>query len=105
MGRWYDKKRVLAGYLEGLKELEKKPRERIVRDLTELIRSYEPEVLEEFILEFPLDMYRRRWYDKDPLLWLIFNGLQLATDSLLDRIVEYFENQSVTVDEYNSVKY
>ncbi|MFP4418477.1 MAG: hypothetical protein ACOC41_08685 [Chitinivibrionales bacterium] len=91
MGRWYDSNKKLACCLESLRCLESGKRERIVRDLIELIRSEEPAVLEDFVLEFPLDVYRRRWYDKDPYLWIIFNGMRFASESLVNRVIHYFD--------------
>jgi hypothetical protein len=40
-------------------------------------------------MDFPLDINRRRWYDKDPYLWLIMNGLKYASDELLASVTKY----------------
>lgn len=35
-------------------------------------------------MEFPLEILRRRWYDKDPYVWLLFNGLRYAEIRVLE---------------------
>ena len=58
-----------------------------------IIRSHDRQLLDKFVSEFPLDFNRRRWYDQDPYLWLIVNGLSYAGQDLLDAVADYLENE------------
>lgn len=89
MHRWYDKHKNLARHLEKFKGMETRRRNRIVRDVLKIVREMNPGILEEFLLDFPLDVIRRRWYDEDPYLWLLFNGLEHADQPLLERITNH----------------
>ncbi len=93
MKRWYDKHPKLARCLECLKEMESKARDRLVQEVIELINSSNARhVMEDFVMEFPLDIYRRRWYDQDPYLWLIFNSLRYADKVLLGKVTKYLQS-------------
>jgi|WetSurMetagenome_2_1015567.scaffolds.fasta_scaffold495650_1 hypothetical protein len=81
--RWYDAHDRLAHVLEWLKELPNGPRNRIVKQVIDLLNGGAPGLLEKYLLEFPLDQERRRWYDRDPFLWLMVNGLRYANPDLL----------------------
>jgi hypothetical protein len=84
--RWYDQYPKLAKSLESLNGLEEIRRDEIISGIMLLIKRNAPNLLERYVLDFPLDLQRRRWYDKDPYLWLIFNGLQYASTSLLEKV-------------------
>jgi len=89
--RWYDRHVKLGKYLEALRNLTPRERNPIVRKLLDLIRTRQPSLVDEnHAVEFPLDLYRRRWYDKEPLLWLLFNALRDADESLRDEVVGFF---------------
>jgi len=92
--RWYDKHARLAKLLEGLKELPEKGRDSVIPGIMSLIKENAPNLLERYVLDFPLDIQRRRWYDKDPYLWLIFNGLQYAPKKLLEKVTEFLAKKT-----------
>ncbi|MBD3315115.1 MAG: hypothetical protein GF344_04965 [Chitinivibrionales bacterium] len=89
MKRWYDKYPELAGYLEQFREMSQSRRDKLVKGIVEIVRKSNPTIFEDFLLDFPLDFNRRRWYDKDPYLWLLFNGLAYADIDLLSAVTRY----------------
>lgn len=92
--RWYDKHPKLSMYLDRLKDLDDEERDEIIVGIMVLIKKECPNLLEEFVMEFPLPLYRKRWYDKDPYLWILFNGLKYANASLIERVTKYLELNS-----------
>ncbi len=92
MNRWYDAYQKLPGALESLKGRKPAHRDRIIAHVIELIHDNAPGLLEKYLLDFPLDQKRRRWYDQDPYLWLMVNGLQYAAPGLLKKVTKYLEN-------------
>jgi len=91
--RWYDQYPELAECLEGLKNMDHEMRDTMVRDILKLIRSRRPDLLEAGrSLEFPLDLHRRRWYDRDPYTWLAVNTLRLGNSALHASVIEQFHN-------------
>lgn len=92
--RWYDKHPKLSKYLDGLKYLDDQKRDTIIVGIMVIIKEECPNLLEDFVMEFPLPLYRKRWYDKDPYLWLLFNGLKYANKNLIKRVKEYIELMS-----------
>ncbi len=91
MKRWYDANRKLRFYLESLQKVDRPLREKIVRDLMELVKEYDGVLLDRFAEEYPLEMRKQRWYDQNPYLWILFNGLRYASDEVIDLVIEYFE--------------
>lgn len=87
--RWYDKHKPLGKYLDSLKDMHPKKRDKLVRGILSLIREHHPDLLSESVMDFPLDLHRRRWYDKNPYLWLIFNGLSYAEATLRKKVSKY----------------
>jgi hypothetical protein len=92
--RWYDNHPKLARYLEEFKDMRQKSRDRLVKGVMDIIRDRNPKILEDFLLDFPLDLNRRRWYDSDPYLWLIFNGLAYADADLLSDVTAYLADNA-----------
>ncbi len=91
MNRWYDANRKLRYYLESLQKVDRPLREKIVRDLMELVKEYDGVLLDRFAEEYPLEMRKQRWYDQNPYLWILFNGLRYASDEVIELVIEYFE--------------
>lgn len=92
MGRWYDQYERFSHQLDLLRDCDEERRDEIVQGMILIIRENNASnILEDFILEFPLDFYRKRWYDQDPYLWLVINGLKHASKELIDLITEYME--------------
>lgn len=90
MNRWYDKRPHLGKRLDALKEIDQKIRDPIVKGVMDLVQQYDPSLLSyEKALDFPLDFNRRRWYDNDPYLWVMFNILKIADDTLLQSVEDY----------------
>ncbi|MBU0485536.1 MAG: hypothetical protein KKB30_13605 [Proteobacteria bacterium] len=91
MARWYDKHEKLRKNIDKLKFSEKNFRDYLLSGVMVLIKKHRPRLLEDFVQDFPLEIHRRRWYDKDPYLWLIINGLRHADQELLDEVASYME--------------
>jgi hypothetical protein len=89
--RWYDKHENLAILLENLQTLNEIKRDAIISGVMEIIKLHSPNLLERYVLDFPLDIKRRRWYDRDPYLWLLFNGLQYADGKLLTKVTNFLD--------------
>lgn len=97
--RWYDKHEGLANHLESLKYMPKRQYNEILKDLIALARLLHPNLFEEHLMEYPLDLKKRRWYDDDPYLWLVINGLRFAEDEVIDKVVAFFDKQVSTNEE------
>ncbi len=90
--RWYDKSKELRKYIESLKDMDKKKRDNILKDILVMIREDAPGLItSDSAIDFPLELNRRRWYDSDPYLWLIINGLKEAEDEFLQRVIKYLK--------------
>ncbi len=91
MSRWYDKYEKLGQQIENLKEMDAEQRDALIKGIMRIIKEESPELLEDFMLEFPIKIKRRRWYDNDPYLWLLMNGLKNGEDKLLLRVADFLE--------------
>jgi hypothetical protein len=91
--RWYDKHPKLALLLESLCTVKGSQRNTIISGIMEIIKLSTPNLLEQYVLDFPLDIKRRRWYDRDPYLWLIFNGLRYANAKLLTNVTRFLQEE------------
>jgi hypothetical protein len=38
-----------------------------------------------------MDIYQKRWYDKDPYLWITLNGLSFGNKKLWDSVAALIE--------------
>ncbi len=94
MTRWYDRYDKLGEYLELMAELSPEQRDELVKGIMVIIKRESPDFLTDVVLQFPLDLFRRRWYDKDPYLWLVFNGLEYADDAVVEKVVGYFKENA-----------
>ncbi len=94
MKRWYDNHRI-GIYLDRFKTMHKKDRDPIVSHILQLIQNDGGKLIDKNVWEFPLDTVRRRWYDNDPVLWMVFHGLERAEKGLLDKVADYLENVSM----------
>jgi hypothetical protein len=94
MKRWYDKHPKLARQIEAFKTMQPHLRDKLIADVMGLVKANNPGLLEDFILDFPLDLFRRRWYDKDPYLWLLVNGLKYADPPLLKKVMMYLNEHT-----------
>ncbi len=94
--RWYDQYPKLAIYLERLNGIPGDQRDCLISGVMTIIKQNAPNLLERYVLDFPLDIQRRRWYDNDPYLWLLFNGLQYADKPLLTEVTQYLQGEMTT---------
>lgn len=92
--RWYDAHKEFAVRLESLKTAKARNRNKMVAGVLEIITTDSPELLEKYLLDFPLDQKRRRWYDQDPYLWLMVNGLEHAGVKLLRKVTAFMSNKN-----------
>ncbi len=98
MNRWYDKHPNLGKRLDEFKEMHQNVREPIVKEIIDLVKEHDLSLLSyEKAFEFPFDCNRRRWYDNDPHLWLMFNILEVADEALLQSVEDYLENRAKVV--------
>lgn len=91
--RWYDKHKKLAGLLERFKGMPQEQRNGLVSGVMEIIKPMDPKLVDKHVMEFPLETQRRRWYDMDPYLWLLFNGLRYANAEILKKTTAYLEKK------------
>jgi hypothetical protein len=89
--RWYDQYEILGRHIDSLKGMKSSLRDYLVRGIQGIIQKHSPTLLDESVLDFPLDLARQRWYDQDPYLWLTINGLQQAEPDLLETVALYLE--------------
>lgn len=97
MTRWYDRYDELGKYLDLMAELSPEQRDELVKGIMVIIKRESPDFLTDLVLQFPLDLFRRRWYDKDPYLWLVFNGLEYADDAVVEKVIDYFKENASAV--------
>lgn len=100
--RWYDKHERLANHLEKLKTMPEKQRNELLKDLIAFGRLLDPDLFEKHLLEYPLDLKKRRWYDDDPYLWVVVNGLKFASDEILKKVVAFFDKQAEDIERRSS---
>jgi hypothetical protein len=91
--RWYDRDMKLAKQLDVLMKVHPKDEYRVLSGLLDLVRGSNPEILNRFIIPSDIDTWNRRWYDKDPIYWLVLNGLKYADDTLLKTVADYLEKE------------
>ena len=90
--RWYDANPVLRELLEKLKITNNPKQEKIISGIKDLIMSYDSELMDRWVLEFPLTT-KRRWYDKNPYSWLVINSLKYSEKKLLRRVISYLKKE------------
>ena len=93
MARWYDAHEKLCRNIDKLKFTERNLRDYMVSKVMKVIKCHDPHLLDKFVARFPLDIQRRRWYDKDPYLWLVINGLEYGSAELLDKVADLLEEE------------
>ncbi len=87
--RWYEKHTILNRHIELMRDLDEERRDQILVGLMKLIKERSPTLLDDFVDDFPMEIHRKRWYDQDPYLWLIINGLQYGSDELISEVESY----------------
>jgi hypothetical protein len=91
--RWYDKELNLGKNIDRLKHASNNRRDTMLRGILRIINQYNPSLLDDNVMNFPLDIEKRRWYDSDPDLWLIVNGLKYANQEIKDNVANYMEQE------------
>jgi hypothetical protein len=89
--RLYDKYLDLSYLIEKLKYLKKQERDKIISALKDLIMDYDNDFIGKHVLEFPLPN-RRRWYDEDPLSWMVIHVLKYAEEDLLNKVNDFLKS-------------
>lgn len=90
MNRWYDKCPNLGARLNAFQDMDQEIRDPLLKGVMELVQQYDPRLLSyEKAFDFPLNVNRLRWYDKDPYIWMMFNTLKEADDALLHSVEKY----------------
>ena len=92
MNRWYDQNRKLKYYLDCLQEVEQPLCEKIIKDIMTIVRKHDGALLDRFSEEYPLEIRKQRWYDQNPYLWIIYNGMSYASEEVIEHIIDYFES-------------
>lgn len=92
--RWYDQYETLGRHIDNLKDMNTGRRDKLIRGIHGIIQQHSPSLLDESVLDFPLDLARQRWYDRDPYLWLTINGLQQADPDLLATVALFLEEDA-----------
>ena len=90
--RWYDANPVLRELLERLKITDNPKQEKLIGGIKDLIMSCDSELMDRWVLEFPLTT-KRRWYDKNPYSWLVINSLKYAEKKLQRRVISYLKKE------------
>lgn len=91
--RWYDNDDKLSRCIEGLRYVPSFERYRLVQGMMCLIKEYQDDLLDRFVLDFPLEPNRCQWYDSDPYLWLVINGVQYGTPQLQHQVTAYLAEE------------
>lgn len=91
--RWYDYDDRLSRYIEGLRYVPPFERLRLVQGMMCLIMEYQDDLLDRFVLDFPLEVDNGQWYDGDPYLWLVINGLQYGNPQLHNQVRAYLSEK------------
>jgi hypothetical protein len=94
MNRWYDKHESLGRNLDLMKDMKPPRRIFLLEGINKVIRDYKPTLLDDFVLEFPMDIYQKRWYDKDPYLWITINGLSYGDKKLWEAVAVWLESKN-----------
>jgi len=89
--RWYDKYPELSKYIEKLKDLKERKRDKILLQMMQLIIEYDDKLIDKHILDFPIAC--RRWYDKEASSWLVINALKYANEDLINEITLYLKEK------------
>ena len=90
--RWYDKNKKLASLLGIMRTLDPSDQERVVAGMKEIIMEYDQELMDRWVLEFPLTT-KRRWYDRNPYSWLVINSLKYADSRLLGGLILFLKDK------------
>jgi len=89
--RWYDDCE-LGAFIDKLEVMPKMEKDMILIEMKNIIMDYDPEIVMNHIFEFPFQD-RKRWYDMDPISWVVINILKYAQKDLINLIIAYLKNR------------
>lgn len=95
MARWYDLYPGFAESLEALKNLESSKRERIAKRVLRIVYGKDRDVIDDYVLSFSSSVGKKRWYDSNPFLWLIVNGLKGANPEVLSNTARLLKDKMI----------
>lgn len=87
--RWYDRYPLLVEHLENLKAMEPRRREKLATCIIRIISDNAPEILAKPVFKAPQTQFQKRWYDKEPLLWLAVNAMKYLDEGDLRQVMDY----------------
>jgi hypothetical protein len=90
--RWYDVYPDFSEFLERLKDIPKKDRDKIILGMKDIILDFDSELFDRHVLEYPVNL-KRRWYDRDPYSWLVVNALKYAEKELIQNTTIYLKKE------------
>ena len=93
--RWYDNNKELSRVLNDIKSLETDLRIQVVQGVLNLVNNANPNLIENFIANYRFDIFKNRWYDEDPYLWLIYNGLYYGDEKLKNDVIEFLKQKII----------
>jgi hypothetical protein len=73
--------------LENLRFSERGIQKSIVKGVEKVLTREDPRFIDKVSDRFPMDPLKRRWYDKDPYLWLVINSLLYTDRRVIDEVV------------------
>jgi hypothetical protein len=91
--RWYDNYPGLGLLLNKLKNINETKRGNVLNGIKKIIEKHDPDLVDRRVMEFPLSVKKRRWYDKDPYSWLAINSLKYAGDGIKTKVIEYLREK------------
>lgn len=89
--RWYDSCE-LGALIDKLEIMPKNERDILLIEMKNIIIDYDAEIVMNNIFDFPLQD-RKRWYDMDPISWVVINVLKYANQELLDKIIAFLKGK------------
>jgi hypothetical protein len=91
--RWYDKHPLLAEHLKKLMSMEPRRREKIATGILQIINETAPDLLAMPFFKSPPKEIRKRWYDKEPLIWLAMNVPKYLDEGNLRKVMDYLAEE------------
>ncbi len=91
--RWYDKDKRLAKQLDAFMKVHPKYRYTIIQGILDIIKHSDQDILNRFVVPSDIEKWSRRWYDDEPMFWLVINSLKYAKEKLLKEVASYMEEQ------------
>lgn len=91
--RCCDRHEGLSPALQKLRTTKERDRDNIVEAIKKIISKSDPDFIDNFFKKLPLNLDRRRWYDRDVYLWLVLNSLCYADDQTIKEVVRFINSK------------